>query len=524
MSERLSDSSGFRPVEIVSEALSPATRAVVNRLLNGATPEESNQAIADLEALPNKERQSIATYLVMRLPNEGDQKRGWSLSALAAINVPETLNTVASRLDPEKEPHEWVRYWAAIALAKMQPSNLKERLEAAREDKSALVRAIALRLLIENGAEEYTEQLLKMANDVDWVSRMAAAKVLRRNAGHKSLSESAEAKFLPVLVARLYNAYELEDCQYQAARALGNMRYKWTEAVTALGDSLRQDVTDRVRRACVEELSEIDKPETQNALLIALQDKDAEIRVRAADGLKRSLGIEGAVNFITGHLLEQDQPLPEYLDALRRIDNTAAAHALTEQLLDSDPKIGTRASQALARLGGEAAVRTLQAQRTKALDAYTTLLTNADTQIMAQFNGLIGQARAGFAMSMIMHGTIFAIGVVALGFSLYVALAQGFEIFERYVGIGAAAGSLGTLLLLFYKDPLKNIRESVTNLVKVNVIFLGYVRQINQIDATFKQLFLASTGFSIDQMNETVRQIQVSVKETMDEVKANLNA
>jgi HEAT repeat protein len=523
MSEIRSDSGGFRPQEIIHNALCSESRAIVARLLNGATPEASKQAIADLEKLADKERQAVASYLVVCLPNGDDQKRAWSLTALGTINAPHTVNTVAAHLDPVKEPQEWVRYWAAIALAKMQPPDLKERLEKLQEDKSALVRAIALRLLIETGAEEHIEHWLEMANDVDWISRFAAAKVLRRNAGHKPLSESAESRFLPVLVARLYNTYELEDCQYQAARALGNMRFKWTEAIAALGDALRQDVPDRVRRASVEELAAINKPETKQALLRALQDKDAEIRVRAAKGLGQVLGVPGAVSFITEHVLEQDQPLPEYLDALRRIDNTAAAHALSEQLMHPDPKIATRASQALAQLGGEAAIRTLQAQRTQALDTYTQLLGDADKQIMAQFNQLMAQARAGFTMSMTMHGVIFAIGVVVLSFSLYVALSQGFETFERYVGIGAAIGSLGTLLLLFYRDPLKNIRESVTNLVKVNVIFLGYVRQINQIDATFKHLFLASAGFGAEQMNQTVLHIQGSVKQTMEEVKTSLN-
>jgi len=114
--------------------------------------------------------------------------------------------------------------------------------------------------------------------------------------------------------------------------------------------------------------------------------------------------------------------------------------------------------------------------------------------------------------------------VVVLAISLYVALSQGFQTFERYVGVGTAVGSLGTLLLLFYKDPLKNIRASVTSLVKVNVVFLGYVRQINQIDATFKQLFLASAGFGIDEMKQTVEQIQDSVRKTMEEVKSYLGS
>jgi hypothetical protein len=191
-------------------------------------------------------------------------------------------------------------------------------------------------------------------------------------------------------------------------------------------------------------------------------------------------------------------------------------------LLHPDPKIAEWASRALARLGGEEAVRTLQAQRTKALETYTKLLSDADKQIMGQFNRLMGRAQQGFLMSMWMHGIIFGIGVVVLVVSLYVALSQGFETFERYVGVGAAVGSLGTLLLMFYTGPLRNIRQSVTDLVEVNVVFLGYVRQINQIDATFKQLFLASSGFGVKQMKQTVEQIQDSVKNTMQEVKAYL--
>ena len=97
-----------------------------------------------------------------------------------------------------------------------------------------------------------------------------------------------------------------------------------------------------------------------------------------------------------------------------------------------------------------------------------------------------------------------------------------FDTFQRFVGVGTAIGSLGTLLWLFYKDPLKNIRGSVTSLVKVSVVFLGYVRQINQTDATFKQLFLASAGFGVDQMKQTVEQIQDSVSKTMEEIKAYL--
>ena len=62
----------------------------------------------------------------------------------------------------------------------------------------------------------------------------------------------------------------------------------------------------------------------------------------------------------------------------------------------------------------------------------------------------------------------------------------------------------------------------MTNLIKVNVVFLGYIRQINQIDATFKQLFLDAPGFSIGQMKDTVAEIESSVDNTLSKVQMYL--
>ena len=505
--------------------LSKESQALVDKLLDGDTAERK-EVLAVLPTL--SDRESVAAFLAEHLPKEPNGwARAWSISALAAINAPGTVDDVAAHLDPDTEEFEWARYWSAIGLAKMQPPDLQDHLAQAMHDPHTLVRAIALRLLIENGFENgYVEQLSAMAlESPEWDARWIACKVLRRDAGHQPFRERVEKKFIPVLVDRLHDDRELMDVRYEAALALGDMVHRCQEAIDALGEALRKrDLSDWARRSCVDALAQIGKPETKEHLLFALRDRDAEIRVRAAGALKGALGASAAVSYIAEELLRLEEPPSEYFDALRQIDSKEAANVLADHLLHPDPKIATRASHALTKLGGEEAVRTLQAQRTKALDTYTELLGDADKQVMEQFNRLMEQAQRGFLMSMWMHGTIFGIGVIVLGVSLYVALSQGFETFERYVGIGAAVGSLGTLLLLFYKDPLKNIRDSVTSLVKVNVVFLGYVRQINQIDATFKQLFLASAGFGVPEMKQTVEQIQDSVRKTMEEVKAYLGS
>jgi HEAT repeat protein len=476
--------------------LSEASRKVVYKLLDG-DDQEREDALEELPTLPDKK--SAADFLVERLATEQDLRtRSWIVSGLAAINEPDTVDAVAARLDPSVEEFEWARYFAAIGLARMKPDDLEQQLIKARGDPDVVVRMVASRLLIENGFENgYVEELLLTAEDPEyWNARWAACKVLRREAGHRPFREGLESKFIPVLERRLHDNREVADVRYQAARALANMTHESKRAIDALSRALKEELPDWVRRGCVDALAQIGTPETKEALLGALVDRDAEIRVRAAHALGNALEKPDAVDFIVEELLRQEQPPLEYFDALRQIDNRGAANVLSGNMRHPDPKMAERASRALIRLGGEEAVRTLQAERTEALKRYTELLGDADEQIMSQFNTLMRKAHQAFSMSMWMHGLIFAIGIGALMASLTVALSAGFDTFERFVGVGTAAGSLLTLLWLFYRDPLKNIRKSVLDLVEVNVVFLGYVRQINQIDATFKQMFLAANpGF-----------------------------
>jgi HEAT repeat protein len=512
------------PPPVLSSQLSDEAQTVLDTLVDSPKDDLRRQALKKLSTLSSDEAHNIAAAILQRLPKETDGwERCWMVSALGVINAPGTIGVIAARLDSSQEDFEWVRYWAAIALARMQPANLNEWLKwLEQHDPSSLVVAIALRLLVESGLEEYIDQLVKMATSDNWYDRWAAVRALRRQEGTRPFRAAVEGKFIPILENCLYNKLELADVRFEAAKALGDIQHKWPEAITALRRVLEEDIPDWVRRTCVDALAQIGKPETKEALLIALRDTDAEIRVRAANALKQVLGAAEAVSFIADDLLRRDQAPPEYLDALRQIDQKAASQAVSDNVLHPDPKVAERARMILVQLGGEDAMRILQKQREEAVKAYTDLLKTADDQIMTQFEGLMKQARYAFMMTMSMHGLIFGLGVVVLSVSLYVAMAQGFQTFERFVGVGAAAGSLTILLTLFYRDPLKNIRESVSNLVKVNVVFIGYMRQINQIDATFKQLFLSTGGFGTNEMKKTVEQIQDSVKKTMGEIKQYL--
>lgn len=484
--------------------------------------QEKRRLLDEFRGIPNRSEES--QFLMDLVESEKSNiRRAWGLSLLAAVNTPETINFIVDRLAKKKETYSFAKFWAIHGLAKSQITNLKDVLIDATNDRSSLVKAFAYRLLSELGEEGYLEKLLDTIKDRrDWMKRFYGCRVLRSQVEIRPLSKAAEDKILPVLIDRLLTEREVLDVRRQAALALGNMHHKKMEAIEALDKIMREIPHDWTRRSCVDSLSEINQPETRHALLYALRDEDAEIRVRAGKGLKKALDNKPALEFIIGEMLKEEVPDEYYLNALRRIDDAVAAAILTDLVKSRDHVVSQRANMALVRLGGEEAHRVLMRRREEALDKYTELLKEADKDIRNNFSQLMTRAHEAFSLSMTMHRVIFALGLVMLAGSFYVALSSGFGIFEKYVGVGGVTGSIVTLLALFYKQPLSNIQKSITALVDVNVIFLGYVRQINQIDATFKQLYLAVGGFSITQLKDTVQQIQCSVSKTMEEVKAHL--
>jgi hypothetical protein len=267
------------------------------------------------------------------------------------------------------------------------------------------------------------------------------------------------------------------------------------------------------------------KREVQTAMLLALEDTAPDIRAGAVESLRRILGPKAAVQVVVEALLERDDQPDGYIDALRRIDSINASSLLSESLWHPDPDKQRRASEALTDLGGAEALRKLLAQNRQFVDKYTEMLSDADRRIMKQHDQLMGQARFSFRTSMYMHIIVFLLGVGILIATVALAIWQGVlnDTTDPVVALvttvpGLAGGFVGVWLGMFYRTPIENIRRSTADLVKINITFLGFIRQINQIDATFKQFYLNTAGFGLDQMQETVEQIQITVGKSLERV------
>jgi hypothetical protein len=505
--------------------LEPQTQELVDTLLYAEDNSIRNEALQKMLALPDKDQ--VETYILEQLASATDRwPRTWSLTALAELG---SVNSTKMVLDHTFDPPEsdaWARHFALINAANFEPFPVAQ-IENATKDTDVLPKATAFRLLLANGQDQYADELLKMlwdehVPDAAW----AAARALRNRSDMKMkpLRNHIEGQFIEPLVKIASAPYIYMDTRWEAIQALASFTHRKSEVARQIGELLGKDENATLRRFYLEALKKLNQPdESQIALLKAVEDPDAQIRLDAADTLKGMLGPEKSIQLLLPSALEREKDTAQLVDALRNIDRDLAARAIRDALSNPDAQVSSRANQLLTELGGQAAAQILMNERAKALDNYTDILSDADKDVREHFKDLMSQAKVSFWLSLVMHTIVFTIGVVTLIASLALAVRSGLNTVSTWIGVGGAgASALVILLSAFYQSPLKNVRGSLNALMQVDVVFLGYVRQINQIDATFKHMFLDARDFGTQQMQATVAEIQAAVREILEEIEKHI--
>jgi len=74
------------------------------------------------------------------------------------------------------------------------------------------------------------------------------------------------------------------------------------------------------------------------------------------------------------------------------------------------------------------------------------------------------------------------------------------------------------LLYLQSRNPAKNVRYLVNNLMKLNVIFSGYIRQIYQVDAVFEDLLERNNEIDPNVAEQMLNHLQDAMAEAMSAI------
>ena len=446
-----------------------------------------------------------------------DVTRAWGMNVLERVPDPSSLEFLASFLEPVANPGaaKYSRMYALKAIdavAETDParSQVDQLIEERWSDDSEdlLPRAFAAALGTRDGRRDARLQLEALCD-------ASAGRYWRPFMILRALRDCPVPEAVSFLVSLARDKEGYIEIRHRAIELLARAD-PTPETVRALGEVLTNDPNEYLRLPAAVSLGELSEASAQMDLVSGVTDLNAEVRVRAATALERCCGRDQAVAaLVSAALASQDgKPLAPYVDALRLIDpdRTRSTEALSKELGAEDRAQAQRAESILLELGGWSAVQRLN-QRRATLGQLDELLKESETVVQRTFEATVAQARRNFYFALVVNAIVVAVGV-ALSVIAILHLIEQPEDLESWL-LPGAAGVLGILINLMFNNPRKNARDDLATLVNVNVLFLGYLRQLNQIDATFKHAYIEGRDFGAKDMQETVGRIERTVGRTL---------
>jgi hypothetical protein len=176
------------------------------------------------------------------------------------------------------------------------------------------------------------------------------------------------------------------------------------------------------------------------------------------------------------------------------------------------------ARRLMMEIGGQIAMKKIGA-REQLKKEYFNLMNEAQVSINNMFDKSMKEAKRGFNIAMTMDVMIFLIGFVLMSVSGFMAILNNDT--DNWIGIGAAGGTgvVTVLFSMFYSKPRQQVKENVNHLMYIKIIFLAYLRQLNQMDQAFSQKMIES-----DEIKETeLTYFKNNIEKTMTNTVITLN-
>lgn len=475
---------------------STATFKIFDSIVKGRQVERENaqSAISDSKINRRLLRILILDALSKKFyPRVGvDQKkdeevrwdRSWLLSTLGRISDDDTAakKVVREHLDPANEPSHWVRFWALESLVAAKASDIQDLArDIKKSEENPQVRMLAVAILASKDDKESKKEIEENVSKdaIDWYTARAL-RIVYVPSAIKGLCEYIDkGKF--------------SDSCYESIIALGQVpsdSLDFENVSQTLVNFIRKSRTysylDGMRTECIKSLGYLKVENAVFILIEELTDYNPAIIREAARALEKVLGIRTA----TARVLEaagktgQDN-IEGFVNALRWMDRDSIVEELEAVMVSGSLDHQDVARTLLREIGGSAAYQKLKV-RTRAMDEYTTVMKDSEKKIQNLFESSIREAHFGFKLATIMDTVVFFLGVVLIVISAALVLSKDGTL-DNWAGIVLTGGGgvLGVIYGIFIAKPRRQVRESVDHLMRLKLIFLAYLRQLNQADQAY---------------------------------------
>jgi len=166
-------------------------------------------------------------------------------------------------------------------------------------------------------------------------------------------------------------------------------------------------------------------------------------------------------------------------------------------------------------MGGMKVIKKSQ-QNNDIREKYMSLTTTAQNKVEEMFHKSIDDAKSAFKISLCMNVIVFMMGILLLGISGILAIVQRNEDNWAGVGVSSGTGFLSVVYSLFINKPSRKIRKNTNHLMRLKVIFLGYLRELTQMDQSFSKNLLDNENISHEVLDGYISKIKQSMQTSLD--------
>lgn len=451
------------------------------------------------------------------LEQEGDESVGWtrtwlfSLLAIVCDDDPVVREYLLKHLDPQDEPNEWVSYWLLYGLILVKSSLLEEAAAAARTHPKTLVSIMSLAVTAQGpAAVQERKQIEQALCSNDWNLKWAALRALR----WVILQDNYPTILHALCQIVDYASDKIDDFErnaYDAIIALGNI-HPQTEPARQAAEVLdrfvalarRHPQRAPERRKAIFALGKL-RIEKVDLLLDELVIDDPTMAREAALALEKMVGTRRAA----GRIFEKTQQCPNelrtvYADALRwMVDQQQVISELDSRWGSGQAGVEDIARDLLNRVGGALAFERLRVQRS-AMDNFNQLMKDTQATVETQFNSTIDASRRGFRIQTWMDRAVFIVGLLFVIITGFAAIFSSSTAEWVGVGVTGGLGILGILYSTLIARPRENITAAVFDQSQLQMIFLGYIRDLNRVDQAYIENILEDKPLTPDEVKKFV--------------------
>jgi hypothetical protein len=158
-------------------------------------------------------------------------------------------------------------------------------------------------------------------------------------------------------------------------------------------------------------------------------------------------------------------------------------------------------------------------ERARVMQAYTQALKQADAQALNLFETVATQMRNQFRFNAFLSGLIIVISISILILSLIILffVDKPSDHLLRFSLIGVPT-SFFSLILILFRNPILQARHLLMSVLKLNVVFISFIRRVQQSDLLLQSMFYEKETVELDKLYLWMQEFQDIADQTQEEI------